>query len=415
MYRITMFDNPTDTTGTILYDPRTRKSTIESASLNLKENEVDDFTMTVGEACPAFNNVWPMFTHIEIRQDGGLIFRGRALKPTKKMGNNGMHTQDVTFESIGGYLIDTTVEFHEFNNISPADAFRWIINNHNIQIEDYKKFTIGKIDVTNSTNNIYCFGDYQTTWDTIKDKLLATCGGFIKVRYVNNVNYIDWLQDPGKDHPSDTPIQVSKNMKSASLEIDPTQVISRFVPLGSTIQQEDSNKDGNKDGNKDVATPRVGIKSVNNGLTYIVIPEFQKEFGTIVGFHTWDDVNDPNILLSKAKDWINNQLPETDSWTVDVLELPGNEYGSFRVSDRYNFVNSEIAQRQLLRVTEKTINFSDPYKVTLTIGTKNRSLSDYQVQMKLQEENLKDTRNNASSMAELNYGVITKKVGDVND
>lgn len=374
MYRIVAYDSPTETTGHVVFDPRINRY-ISDGKLELLESEIDRLTLTVNQMNYLFGDVRPLQTHIEVYQDNSLLFRGRALDLTREMKDSGQFVQSFVFESIQNYLQDTSQRWAKVQNTTPKQFFQRLINTHNSQVPDYKKFTVRNVDVTNSTDNVYRYiEDGATTWDTIKDKLVSRLGGFIRVEYVDGVNYIDYLQNPGKDHPNDTPIQIAKNLQSASVQVDPTEVITQLVPLGATIEQNETNPNPDTQ----VSQPRIDIKSVNGGKDYLDIPDLQAEFGIIRKSVQWDDVHEPAILLTKAKQWIQAQSSAKESWTVDALELP--EFNAFTVSDRYSFVQPNITTPKMLRVTGKTVDFANPNKSTLTIGDRQDSLTAYQLE-----------------------------------
>lgn len=213
--------------------------------LTLKESDIDDLVVTVNQNNQLFDNVRPMHTHIEVFDDHKLIFRGRAIKPENQMETSGQFLRTYTFESIESYLLDSTQRFLEVHDTTPADFFKQLIDVHNSQVDDYQKFTVRNVDVTNSTDNVYRFVDYKNTRDVIKEKLLSRLGGFLRVEYKDGKNYIDYLKDPGTDHKNDTPIQLGTNLKSASETIDPTKVITRLIPLGAEV---DTDKGHDSDG-----------------------------------------------------------------------------------------------------------------------------------------------------------------------
>lgn len=383
MYRIVAYDSPTDAVGHVVFDPRINRY-ISDGKLDLKESEIDNLTLTVNQKNYLFGTVRPMQTHAEVYQDNSLLFRGRALDVTRQMKDNGQFLQTFTFESIQNYLQDTSQRWAKVQNTTPKQFFQRLIDTHNSQVPDYKKFTVRNVDVTNSTDNVYRYiEDGATTWDTIKDKLVSRLGGFVRVEYVDGVNYIDYLQNPGKDHSNDTPIQIAKNLQSASVQIDPTEVITQLVPLGATIEQNEENSNPDTQ----VSQPRIDIKSVNDGKDYIDITDLKEEFGIIRKSVQWDDVHEPAILLSKAKQWIAAQGSAKESWTVNALELP--QFSTFQVSDRYSFVQPNITTPKMLRVTGKTIDFANPNKSTLTIGDRQDSLTAYQLENQKQAEQSK--------------------------
>lgn len=374
MYRIIAYESPTDTTGHVVYNPRISKQ-LSDGKLDLKEAEIDSLELTVNQENWLFGHVKPLQTHIEVYQDETLLFRGRAFDISRQMKDNGQFIQAFNFESIQNYLQDTSQRWAKVQNTTPKQFFQRLIDTHNSQVPAYKKFQVRNVTVTNSTDNVYRYiEDGATTWDTIKDKLISRLGGYIVVECKNSVNYIDYLQDVGVDHTQDTPIQLAKNLQSVSVDIDPTEVITQLVPLGATIQ--DDNANANSD--TAVSQPRVDIKAVDNGKDYIDIPALQAEFGVIRKSVQWEDVHEPAILLSKAKQWITNQVSAKESWSVSAIELP--QLSAFQVSDRYLFIAEQVATRQLLRVTAKTIDFANWQKSSLTIADKQMTLSKYQLE-----------------------------------
>ena len=374
MYRIIAYDSPTDTVGHVVFDPRISRY-ISDGKLGLKESEIDNLTLTVNQKNYLFGTVRPMQTHVEVYQDNSLLFRGRALDVIRQMKDNGQFLQTFTFESIQNYLQDTSQRWAKVQNTTPKQFFQRLIDTHNSQVPDYKKFTVRNVDVTNSTDNVYRYiEDGATTWDTIKDKLVSRLGGYIRVEYLNGINYIDYVQNPGKDHIDDTPIKIGKNLQAASVQIDPTEVITQLVPLGATIEQDETNPDPDTQ----VSQPRIDIKSVNGGNDYIDITDLQKEFGIIRKSVQWDDVHEPAILLTKAKKWIASQTIVVDSWSITAVEIGFNNLSGFNISDRYKFVNQAVAEPQMLRVVSKTIDLLSPHKSSLEIGKKAKSLTDYQ-------------------------------------
>ncbi|GAK31000.1 prophage protein [Weissella oryzae SG25] len=375
MYTIRAYESATDNIGKTVFNLKTNK-TISAGKLTLKDSDVDDFQITVNQTNFLFGNVRPLVTHIDIKQDGELIFRGRALKPKREMTTAGQHTQTFSFESILAYLIDSTQRFKEVHDTTPADFFRMLIDVHNSQVPDFKKFRVGVIDVTNSTDNVYRFVDYTTTYAAIKDKLINRLGGYLRLRVEPDGNYIDYINNLGTEHTNDNPFKIGKNLKSASLEIDPTSIITRLIPLGANIEQDVTNSSNNTTA---VSTPRVDIATVNNGLDYIDIPELQTEFGIINGAQTWDDVHDPAILLTRANDWIKSQTAATETWTIGALEYGLSKFSTFKVGDSYQFINSLVADKQMIQVIQKDIDILKPFSSTFTIGQKKKSLASYQI------------------------------------
>ena len=247
MYRILGYDEPTDRNSFIIYDAKVHRY-ISSGKLTLKEREIDDLTIEVNQKSPLYDKVKPMHTHVEVYDDNDLIFRGRALKPTKIMDSNGQFKREFVFESIESYLMDSVQRFTEVRDTNPKDFLKMLLEVHNGTVPDYKKFILRNCDVMSSSEDSYRYVDYQKTRDVIKDKLLDKVGGYLRFEYKDGKNYLDYMWNVGSDHKNDTPIRIGRNMKSASVEIDPTKVISILIPLGAELEDNSSDSDDGSSG-----------------------------------------------------------------------------------------------------------------------------------------------------------------------
>lgn len=262
MYQIVAYDEPTDKAGYVIHDPRINRHVSDGSKLTIKQGEVSSLSLTLNEENRLFGKVKPMHTHVEVLDDGELIFRGRALKPTREMKDSGQFIQTFVFEDTSSYLIDSVQRFLEVKKATPKQFLKILIDEHNSQVPEYKQFVLRDCDVTNDKDDESRTIDYATTKDTIKKLLTDSIGGNIIVEYKDGKNYLDYLKSPGKDHTSDTPIQISKNMKSASVAIDPSSVITRIIPLGAQIETQkpdEKNDDSSDDGTKLSGT----MKAVN--------------------------------------------------------------------------------------------------------------------------------------------------------
>lgn len=229
------YDKPTDKNGYIVYDQNLASRNLVSGSLNLKLTDIDDLDITVNQLNPLYDRVEPLITHIEVYEDDRLIFRGRAIKPIKEMASNGGFTREYVFEAIDAYLLDSIQRFDNDSGASAKAYLQKLIKVHNGQFSDnYKHFTLGNCDYSDSEGIVQRQIDYPTTKEAITAQLINKTGGYIRVRYDHDkqINYIDYTKTIGVSHKTDTPISVGKNMLSAKQTIDPTGIITRLIPLG---------------------------------------------------------------------------------------------------------------------------------------------------------------------------------------
>lgn len=266
-----------------MYDPRVDRQVI-SGDLTLKKTDVDDLTLKVNQGNPLFDHVRPMHTHIEVYDDKELIFRGRAIKPKYEMETTGQFTREYIFEDIEAYLMDSMQRFGEFIGQTPKSFLASLIDVHNSQVDDYKKMQLRKVDVDNNKDDGYRQIDYPKTREAIKDKLLNSIGGYLKVTYnPNGPHFIDYVKSIGEVHKDNTPIQLAKNMKAATMSIDPTKVITRVIPLGKTLDPKEVNVDGASDSSGQLGSVEDFCKSPINATWGSDINKMKQDFAARSG------------------------------------------------------------------------------------------------------------------------------------
>ncbi len=373
MYFVKIFDGPSDTTGTIIHNPYASGPKLTGGEATRKLDAVDDFTFSINMLNPAWGKLRPLHTLIKIidAKSGQTVFNGRVLKPTKAMSDAGAFSESYVCESRLAYLQDTNQRHAELHNISVRDFFAKILETHNRQVEPYKQFKTGEVTVTDNNDSLYRYLGYDSTLSTIKDKLVSRLGGYLQIRDTPDGVYLDYLADIG-ELVEDTPIRLAHNLKSMTYEVDPTEIITRLIPLGEQL-------DSQNQGDTDASRARLTIAAVNGGKDYLDDAELQQEFGIITGTQIWDDVTDATNLKNKGQAYLDAQrLPA--SWSVTPLDLSqiGQDLHGFDVGNTYPLINPHLVEKENIQVVEKKFDLLDPKKITLTIGDKKKTLSQYQ-------------------------------------
>jgi hypothetical protein len=112
------------------------------------------------------------------------------------------------------YLIDSQQRHLEFRGTT-VEAITTILDYHNTQVEDYKHFEVGIVEIQDPNDYMYFYLDAETeTLDAIFEKLVDKLGGELQIRYENGVRYLDWLERIG--HDSETDIRLARNLMSIS-------------------------------------------------------------------------------------------------------------------------------------------------------------------------------------------------------
>lgn len=339
---------------------------LHRASIVKGVNSIDSFSFTLLPFSSGWNAVRDYATLVSVYNTDRrkYEFLGRVLCVNPSMDSNGMISKEVVCENYFGFLHDSVQDYVIEQNWTVTGLLGHIINAHNGQVEDFKQFEIGEVTMTAPNDNIYIGIQRQDTWEAIEEKLTKKIGGEIQLRVENGVNYIDYLPEIGKTRA--TTIEISKNMISVNRDNDPSEIVTRLIPLGAKIS-EDSEE-------------RVTIESVNNGVDYIEATEAVEAYGIHYAYQEWDDVTTPALLFERGRDWLveNNRIKV--KYTVNALDLSliGLDIDDFNVGDSYPLKNHLLGIDDVARIIKKTVNVCEPTQSTIEMGDQLKTLTDIQ-------------------------------------
>jgi phage minor structural protein len=276
------------------------------------------------------------------------------------MADTGLISKQITCEGRLGWLCDTLQPYSTYTVSDARSALQMFINTHNFHVEEDRQFEVGQVTVTASNDYNYV-RNWDTTFQTISDKLINNFGGELQVRDGDDGKvYLDWLDRIGQG--TDTKIELAVNLKSVTRTIDETSVVTRFFPLGAKL---DNSED------------RVRITSVNSGKSYLDDEELIAKYGVIVGCYTWDDVTLPSNLLTKGKEYFKQMNKAKIQYTVTALDLStiGMDFEEFELGNTYRLVNPLMGIDDDLRIIGISYNLDSPQLSELTFGDKFETMT----------------------------------------
>lgn len=408
MYEVTIYDGIADTIGTVIHSPYPNSVKLSSGKVKTLLQGISNMSFSINLKNPGWGKIKPLITLIKVRdlKRNKDVFNGRILKPVQQMSSDGMFSIEYVCESTMAYLNDSNQRFGEYHNISVKDFFTIMINNHNRQVEPHKRFKIGNVTVMDPNNSLYRYLGYEKTFATIKDKLLDRLGGYLVIREESDGAYIDYLAEVGGD--SSTEIRLRKNLKDMKREIDPLGIISRLVVLGAKIENKDENT-------TDASQARIDIRDVNGGLDYIDDQALIDEFGIIEGTLELDNVNDKNILMARGRQFFADQKAAkiTYSLTPVDVSLIDSSFEELVVGNRYPIINQVFGINEMLQIIEKETDIVDPLKISLTIGEKYQTLTQYQVDYNKRIKNIVQLERTVDSQTET-IGTLKNQIETIN-
>jgi len=410
VYKVTIINGNEET---VIHSPYFGDRKLTTGSIKQSINVADNFTFSILPNNPGYHLIKPLSTLVTVEniKTGQVEFDGFVYMSNDIMDEAGVFGKSFTAVNELGYLKQSCQRHGEYHDITVRDFLQVIIDNHNADVADDpidKKFEVGIVEVDSSTGTLYRYLGYENTFETIKDKLLDRLGGELRIRKENGVRYLDYLWSIGEQKT--TEIRLAKNLKSVTKEIDPTEVVTRLIPLGERIESDDPDA-------TDASQARLTIESVNAGKDYIVDEVMEQALGTIVyGTQTWDDVTIPSILKTRGEQWLaeQNRIKEQHQITALDLSLIGLDTDSFEVGSWYPVINPVMGIDDKLRVVGKTIDIIEPNNNALTIGDRFKKASEYQRDALKAERKVVELEGIVSSQSQ-RIGQLLNEINNVNN
>lgn len=404
-YDVVLYDSPSSSTGTLIHSTIPNAPKLHACQATLGLNSIDTVDIQMNIDNPAWEKINLMKSHVEILENGNRLFRGRIIKPIHAMDSSGLIYQEYSAESIEAYLHDSCQVQQKVSNCTVAQYFQAIISQHNSQVEDYKKFKVGSVTVTDSSGSADRYLDYEDTFDAITNRLIDVYGGYITVDY--DTMTINYLASVGSK--STTPLRIGFNMKSVQKTVDPTSVVTRLIPTGadSSTDSSASTDTSSLTTDKQTTTAKVALNSPN----YVDNQSLIDEFGVIVGTENFSDVTDAAALKTQAQAWLAKQSAATESWEISVsnLHLIDKTIDDFKVGNQYQFINDFVAPTEWLQVSELDLDLVTPTSSTIKIGSTNLSLSAYLQNKVKQTQSLQKKISLLSSLTANQAATISKQ------
>lgn len=363
MYRIYADDD-------VIYDSTIDDQRIEKGELTLELGKSGSFSMSIYSDHPAYDTIVKMKTIIKITRDGRIIFRGRVLNDSTDYW--GLRT--LTCEGELSFLQDTIMRPYTFKG-TPEELFNKIINNHNEQADDAKKFNVGRITVKDSNDYISRKNTaYDSSLANIKSRLLEDAtGGYLIIDHNDGkdtptINYLS--QYDGKATQT---VEFGKNLKDFVKSSKGDDLATAVIPLGAKIEEKDADGNATTDSEK-----RTTIESVNDGKDYIYDSNAASIYGMIYKTAEFNDVHDPSILLKRGQSYLSASVNLAISIELKAIDLHllDRSIEAFNTGDYIRVISEPHNFDATMLCTKQTIDLLKPDGDTLTLGYAYATLTD---------------------------------------
>ena len=336
--------------GGLAYDSRLDDYELEGLKSTRGLNKGGTAEILMPPHHPAYDAFTEYRTIVEIYRDEVLKFRGRALYKDDDFYNR----RTVICEGELCFFQDAVSRPYLYQ-ATPAEIFTEVVDVYNSQVEEFKKFKVGTITVTDANDYIRLESESaEPTSDTIK-KLLERCGGYIVFTTdpTDGRRVINWYATLG--YRSNQAIEFGENLLDFARSGANTSLATAIVPYGA--KDEDTGL-------------RITIESVNGGVDFIKDDEAAALRGTIIKTVTWDDVTEPANLLRKAQQWLEENRYIINSLTLSALDLSlmDRSFDSYEVGDLIPVLSRPHKVDDDFLLTDMTEDYLAPDYSTIVLG-----------------------------------------------
>ena len=346
--------------GTLMCDSRIEELALINPVVKLEENKAGSFSFIITPEHPMYDSVQKRKSLIEVYQDDELepLFCGVCIEETKDF----YKQKKIYCEGEFSFFNDSIQRPACYQNISVRGLLEAYIDNHNSQVEESKRFTVGQVTVADQNDSLYCFTNMESTMKCLKEDLVDDLGGFFRIRHVDGVRYLDYLAE--SPNTNSQGIKIGKNLMDFTTNVNSSEIATAIIPLGCKL--EESSVEG-----LDV---RLTIESVNDGKDYVFSQDAVNNYGWIYKTVEWDDVTTPEALKSKGEKYLSDIQFENmviEAKAVD-LHLTDVEIERFKVSDQIRVVSTPHGLNKYFKLSKLTVDLNNPEKNSITLGKDER-------------------------------------------
>lgn len=374
MYRIFADD-------TLIYDSTIDDFKIAKGSITLETNKSGSFTFSIYPDHFYYDKFIKLKTVITVYKSGKIVFRGRILNDVTDYWNN----KNIVCEGELGFLQDSIIRPFDFSG-TPEDLFKKFIEEHNSQVDDFKKFKVGTVTVVDPNNYIARSNTaYESSLSNLNSRLIEdSLGGYFYITHDNGTDpipTINYLSDFTK--VSSQKIEFGVNLKNFTKNVKAESLCTVVIPLGAEIEDYDDTTENKK----------LTIDSVNDGKDYVYSEEGVALYGWICRAVQFDDVTDPSTLKSKGEEYVNENAKQHISIELGAIDLHllNPEIESINVCEYVQVVSKPHDFDAILLCNKQTLDLLKPDNDSYTLGYTYSSLTASTAELKTNLSSI-DTR-----------------------
>lgn len=382
----------------VLYDSRSKELQVIEPKCDMELNKTGTLSFKIPPNHPYYGVVKKLKSEISLYQDGEWLFSGRVLNDEIDFRN----FRIIEVEGELGYLLDSiqkTKVYHESEDSRIKDYLTDLIAIHNSQVDDFKKFEVGNVTVTDKKNKtLYKISSYENTLTLLNNELIDVYKGYIVARNVNGVKYIDYLT--AKDFElNEQIIEFGKNLINLKQYLKGEEIATCIIPLGETVSQTETEEGDTVETKLDLSsvdTFEDGTIKHDKGTDFIYDSEAVEKYGKIYKVIDFGAITETKDLVEKAKEQLNYYKLhefkiELNAYDLHLLDV---NYESIKLGQKIRVISLPHGLNAELLVSKISINLTQPDKTTITLSSEERTAKEINTITKKtdnSEKKIKDT------------------------
>ena len=374
---------------TLIYDSTVEDFKIGKGSITLEVNKSGSFSFSLYPDHFYYDNFVKLKTVITVYKSGKIVFRGRILNDVTDYRN----IKSITCEGELGFLQDSIIRPFAFSG-SPRNLLTKLITEHNAQVDDFKRFKIGVIEVEDNNDYIERSNEkYESTLTNISGRLLESAlGGYIYITHgedgtetIPTINYVTVI-----NKISSQTIEFGLNLKDYTKTAKAEDIATAIIPFGAEVEIETESGDETESGSETTEKVRLTIADVNNGSDYVYSETGVAMYGWIFKTVEWNDVTDANNLKKKAEAYLDTVINQniTIELTAIDLHLLDPTIESINVCEFVKAVSTPHNFDATLLCNKQTIDILKPDNDSYVLGYTKSSFTESNSRIKSRVEKL---------------------------
>lgn len=371
--------------GYVLHDP-IREILVRESDIDLAVGEPGHISFVIDPDHSFAGSLQMLNGTLRLEEDGNAIWRGRLIRDTTDFTG----CREIEAEGLLACLNDSVVPPFDFPTdwendpeyIAAAESgnvveffLRWLVENHNAQVGEARRISLGAVTVTDPNNFITrASSGYNTTLNILNDKVVKPMGGYLLPDYTNEVMKLEYFEELPLTNTQS--VEYAGNLLDLLSDLDAGDTYTAIWPTGKDGLDISELPDG------PLGDDLVKLRQI------IFSKKAEAAVGSRVTRHVeWKDVTIASNLQQKAAYQLaRDGVMHTRTITVKAADLGGLDgTRPFRVGRMIRICSAPHHLETILPLMELKIKLEDPAGTVITMGSKTRTASD------INQEHQRDT------------------------